>query len=228
MNIVIGCPVANRGWVLQRWIDAVRTASLPGSQITFVTTESTDDTEEIIVSNRCNMVRVNTISTRPTPAVDNHIWTPERYRDMAVLRNRLLQYCIDVGATHFFSLDSDIIVQSDTLARLLVTMRLTDADVVAPAVNLHIDQKTPAWNFMQRSSSGVWHRPDPASSLPERPVSVDAVMAAMLIRSSAFHVQWSYSPQGEDLGYAENATKAGLRMVFDPTIQLTHLMRVSA
>ncbi len=237
-SVLIGCPVAERAWILERWLDAVEgMITLAGveAEIICVYTPSEDDTLPILRRRGVEVIRGPQL-TRNRDRIDNHTWGDQNGEIgyMAHLRSLLQYEAARRSFDYFFSLDSDIIPTPHTLQVLIDHAERYQADVVAPLVDLNkenLDGRNPSWNFRRRANY-EWDDEHPQYDLYEVPTNgdpfeADAVMAAMLLGPKAFNNQWEYHPQGEDLGFAKNATAAGLKQLVVPRMILPHVMRRS-
>ena len=229
MKIVAGCPVAERAWVLQDWINSLRQQEIDAElEIVCVYTHSIDSTLDILQRNDVVVVE-SPMPTRPWARMMEHAWSyyDHEYEYMASLRNELRTTAIDRGADMFFSIDSDIFLPKPTsLHTLIVDMLTNEAAAIAPLVNMdqHL-QNPPAWNYMDlRFNSVGADRPgEPNVSRP--PFQVGVIMAAMLLGPRAMLVPWSNHPQGEDIGWSIRAHRADLKLVIDTAVRCEHRMR---
>src|SRR5256885_98561 len=92
--IYVGAPVAERGWILQRWIDNVREQETThGIKIVCLYTDSADDTFKILEDNDVDILYDKYLKSRDKERIDKHYWgEPGEYRYMANLRNNLIQF----------------------------------------------------------------------------------------------------------------------------------------
>lgn len=222
MRVIFGCPIANRAWAVAGWAEGIRAAAdtagvLP--EMVCVHTPSDDDTLDALHQEKITVL-AGPATTRRQDHIDGHIWDGGAYSYMALLRNQLLKFVQRQDPDWFFSLDSDILLEAGDLWGIGTSMP-ADADAVAPLVDLsswhgfhyNFMYKTDDPNSFERRELGV-------SSTANDYIKVDAIMAAMLIKRSAFTVQWQYHPLGEDLGWSLNA--GGKNLYVDTRTELTH------
>ena len=233
--IVFGCPVANRAWILNDWLDAIELQVAGDEEHRWrpvcVYTPSEDDTEAILRERHVVLLDGGGWS-RPVNETVDHRWPIEHFEHMARWRNQLLDYCIEVEAEWFFSVDSDIILPPGATKTLLGELQLAlkqGFGAIAPLVNMatHLDAGSVAWNWMDwvdgRGVSAQAYRS--GRVMPEHPFRVDVIMAAMLIHRTVFKVKWHEHEQGEDIGWSYNAAQQGVRLAVDPTVVCNHIMR---
>lgn len=226
MRVVVGCPVAERGWVLQDWIDSVRMQQLDGEvDIVCLYTRSHDDTLEILQRNDVRVLE-SPLPTRPFDRMRGHNWSysDHEYEYMASIRNELRETIANEAPDWFFSLDSDIILPGPgALSELISAAVERQANGIAPLVNMmQFPQAPPAWNWMtlRESMTGADRKPAPQ----EEVFQVSVIMAAMLLDRQAMMIPWANHPQGEDIGWSIKASLAGLRLFSDTRIVCEHRM----
>lgn len=233
MKIVAGCPVAERAWILQEWIDSLRGQRLDrGDELEIVClyTRSHDQTLSVLQRNEVITV-VSPLPSRPYDRMLAHYWSYQdhEYEYMASLRNDLRSIAIALQADLFLSIDSDILFKTkEDLQSLIDTMRAYAAHAVAPLVNMEkYATNSPSWNWMDLRFDGVGGvRPDVSVS-PSKvsPFRVDVIMAAMLLDRRAQMIPWKNHPQGEDIGWSIKARRADLKLVIDSSVECEHRMR---
>lgn len=235
MRIVVGCPVAERGWALPQWLEAIHRQRFEDVELRIVClyTESHDDTLAVLQNGGAEVV-YGPLPPRPRAKQRAHIWSYDDgdFAYMTTLRNALLEYVRDRhDPDYFFSLDSDVILPTKgTVHRLAWALEHEGADAIAPLVNVGDPPYPPAWNFMhintrQRTAS----RPDiERYALPDEPFPTDVIMAACLQNRRAQKVRWADHKQGEDIGWGLRAREKRVRVLVHPRIECAHLMRPTA
>lgn len=219
MKIVIGCPIKDRAWCLPEWFDSIDKQNVP-VQIVCVYSESDDDTLKILDDNGVTVIE-DERPGRSLTEIDGHLWgNTDTYQYMADLRNGLMDVVKAMGASHFFSLDSDIILPKDGLKRLMEYAE-THPGVISPGVNMA--RNATAWNVM----SWVDPRTPRLAHRGGTPVGgkADVIMAAMLLDRHAMTAQWESHSQGEDIGYCLDAEAVGVDRWWVPEINCMHLMQ---
>lgn len=220
MRVIFGCPIANRAWAVAGWAEGIRAAAdtagvLP--EMVCVHTPSDDDTLDALHQEKITVL-AGPARTRRRDHIDGHFWDGTAYKYMALLRNQLLAFVQRQDPDWFFSLDSDILLEAGDLWNMALYMP-GDTDAIAPLVDLS-SWHGGHYNFMHKTEDSFERRQIDLASTPNSFVSVDAIMAAMLIKRTAFTVQWQYHPLGEDLGWSLNA--GGKNLYVDTRTELTH------
>lgn len=221
MKLIIGCPVAERGWILPHWFDAIYAQEIE-AEIVCVYSESVDNTEAILKEEGVTVIPDLRLP-RPVNEMDNHQWgAQEKYAYMASMRNRLVEYALSQDADYFFSLDSDILLNMPNTLKMLIDFAAGHTGVVAPAVNMGMHDT--CWNTMS------WVDPyHPNAAI--RPVKspkggqVDVVMAAMLLDRKGLEVHWMSHHQGEDIGFSLNAHRQQVPLWWLPNVPCQHVMQ---
>lgn len=230
-DIVFGCPIANRSWVIDRWWSAINGKQVVDQQwsTVFMYSPSEDDTLAKLCALEGDVTILEAVEEiRTREEMDLHRWPETHFEHMSRWRNALLDHCEKVGAEWFFSVDSDIILPPMTAQRLQAVLgRFSGMNygAIAPAVNMAVHIDAHAYNFMQWNPQSTDDAYRPTLPMPNEPFTVGVIMGAMLIHRSAFHVRWEAHPQGEDLGWSRDAQRKDVRLLLDPTIQCNHLMK---
>lgn len=221
MKVVIGGPVRNRGWILQRHLDALKAMVIPeGVEVAFfyLLNDSTDNTGEILLENDIESVAYNT----------NHNSGSVRgqysYANLAELRNAFMDMALAYhpDATHILSIDSDILVPSDALQKLLED----DKDIVSM---LLCNQPMPiyvrrAHNVMNEDHNGVMQH---IYDFPMDEVfPCDLTGACYLIKREVIDAGCKYANdrQGEDIPFCRDAKARGFGIFCDSRVRPIHVM----
>lgn len=232
MKIVIGCPVAERGWVLPAWFEAIEAQEFPYMprpeiEVMVLYTASRDDTLSILQEHGATIIE-SMLPTRDRGRIVGHNWsqTLHEYEYMASLRNTLRKEVLQQEADYFFSLDSDILLPHRfALDQLLMDLEIHRYDAVAPLVNMLSEPGLePAWNFMNWSDHGYAG----TRAAVQEAAAFDAgiIMAAMLLNKKAQCIPWMDHRQGEDLGWSLNARRSNIKIGVIPHIVCPHRMKV--
>jgi len=218
MNIVVGCPVSNRAWILPQWFEYVERAfDKIGLEPTFmfVAGTSVDGTEELLqklVGDRGEIV----YDEEDANSGKARIWNPKRYATMVGLRNRLLEGVRTLGPDFFLSLDSDILIQEDVLANLLETVGRFDA-VGGKCYMQPPPGRSPS--YCNLSSFNSLLRPDHNGV-----IKVHVIMAMKLMGREAYNVDYVGHKHGEDIGWSLACRQKGLTLGWDGRIPSKHVM----
>jgi cellulose synthase/poly-beta-1,6-N-acetylglucosamine synthase-like glycosyltransferase len=220
-RLVIGCPVAHREWIIERWLEhvvnAVRKVDVEFALL-FVG-DSTDPTFDV-VDTFCKEYRVpaylHTIDEPRT--VDERQWNAQRYHRMVELRNTLLGRVREMAPDYFLSLDSDILLHPDSISTLFESVDMYDA-VGGKVYMTTLGTHCPSYGRFKRDGSGLLRRN--ASAV----FRVDVIMAIKLMSQAAYNVDYKFDSRGEDIGWSINCREAGLKLGWDGRVVNKHVMR---
>jgi hypothetical protein len=222
MRLVIGCPVAERGWILPHWFDAIYAQDID-VEIICVFSPSVDNTEAILKEENVTII-YDERPPRPINEIDHHGWGgPDKYEYMASMRNALIDAALDREVDYFFSLDSDILLNMPGTLKTLLDFAATHSGVVAPAVNMGMHDT--AWNTMNWIDP--YHPNTAIRSVKHNPKGgqVDVVMAAMLLDKKGLEARWCSHYQGEDIGFSLDAYQKQIPLWWLPNVLCQHVMQ---
>lgn len=212
-DLVIGCPVADRAWILPRWMDHVLAAlelavDISDVRFAFVVPALDHSTQQCIKDLEAeHRLKVCTLVSSEDPRADERQWGMDRYEHMAALRNILLAKVRSLHPTFYLSLDSDILLHKDTIA--MAVNRLVAGEVNAVGMKLFMTptgREAPSYGRLV--NGGGWMTRGDFSSWG----LVDVVMAAVLMDQHAYElVDYEADTQGEDVGWSKNLKAAGLK-----------------
>lgn len=220
MQLLIGCPVRRREWVLPSWFACVR-AALGEAGITnygfiFVVDPHDKETLHVITSNVTDEHPVFVTVVDEPAREDIRVWNFARYQHMAFIRNRLLELVREQQPDFFWSVDSDMLVSRRCLAGAL---ELTDRfDAVGSKAYL-TPHGTSAPNYAHLGREMQLIRPDQDIFF-----RTDVIMAIKLMNPSAYAVDYAAHSHGEDIGWALAARDAGVRLGWDGRFRSMHMM----
>lgn len=172
-KILIAAPVNNRAWCLRDFLQSIRELTTPDDceiSYYFLENDSTDDSLDVLSEStakweHCAIESVhNDLPEYDRTGPGGHAM----YTRMAQLRNRIRLYAVNSGYDYLFSVDSDIMLQPDTLKRLLAHSLHFVAATISNSGS-HIFSCVNALGFIEASGSGpysdppIWHRivPEP-------------------------------------------------------------------
>jgi len=221
-KLVVGCPVANRSWVLRRWIDHVLVACGRAElepEFLFVVPLADDELLRIIVDG-LGASSVDLIVTDEDPLAARRDWNDMgRLHHMVDLRSRLLRRVREIQPDLFWSLDSDMLAAPDALE---VAIRCLDRESWA-AVGMR--------TFMQPVGTGVASK---ANLVNGRLVSredvtygahrVDVIMGSKLMTPPAYEIDYEFHPKGEDVGWSVSVAAHGLQLGWCAEACVKHVM----
>lgn len=217
MRLIIGCPIRDRAWIIERWFEHVKNALLQTgiADVQYVFVADTDKDPTVAEILRIQPDSIILHSSENVVAYKRE-WDKGRYQRMAALRNQLLGYVREAKPDLYWSLDSDILVADDALA--LAIDGLHKFDAVGSKCFLSSHQRAHP-NYANLSSTGNLLRSDVEGLCP-----VQVLMAAKLMTQPAYNVDYVMHKQGEDIGWSKNAHKAGVTLGFDGRTCSKHVM----
>ena len=230
MNLLVGCPINRRSWVLPHWFEALRVAS-----------------EHADVSPGCLFVVGNddrltlaAIAESPFPTTvvkidepkknDTRIWGvggDAPYRRMSELRNDLLWKARALNPDVFLSLDSDLLLHPDALVMGLESMERFDA-VGLGCYMTPLNVKGRVHGSTDFPSTGRMignrfyrERMDDPGVYP-----ADVIMAAKLMSPAAYHVDYPDKglQYGEDIAWSSACRGSGLKLGWDNRTISRHVL----
>lgn len=233
MKLLIGCPIYKRDWILNRWIRAVISQSIPVSDIGFIFECSPDD------PNTTAMLEAWKSYDKNIPLFDIHYrsdinhfehqqngrqWTISRYENMVELRNSLLKKVREIQPDYYFSLDSDILIENPNTLELLIAHIKDGADAVSPLMFM-----TPIGNKYPSVMTWREDEPDKAKRLERYPIGTyfqaDVIMAAKMMSKEVYNnIDYSIHPQGEDVGWSLNCYRKNYKLFSASYIYAPHIM----
>lgn len=216
MKVTVGCPIYERGWVLNAWFDALDDwREHVDLRFLFVYTDSEDDTLDIITE------RAGSHLVFPYNEGDHSTkrnWGDQsRLETMADMRNFLISQVILNSPDFFLSLDSDILVAPWESSKVLFE---TTYDAVAPLVYLGAGD----------ISNGFYFRGDHHRRLPQKRMygveqRIDVIAAAKLMKPLAYRNSiYGYNRYGEDFYWARELSRANISLAFNSSVSFKHIM----
>lgn len=215
MNLIVGCPVSCREWILPTWFAHVeRAAELAGLQPTYTfVCHPADRSWACLVEHAPTAAMVTPSFNRGT---DERRWNSARYEQMVELRNQLLGAVREQSPDLFLSLDSDILLHPDQLKLMIECLDRFDA-VGGRCYMTASGTRFPSWGRLSRY--GNLQRTDVAGTFP-----VDVIMAIKLMTPAAYAVDYAFDIQGEDIGWCRAATQTGVRLGWDGRVIAKHVL----
>lgn len=215
MNIVIGCPVRERSWILPRWKEHVEASIPSGVDVLFAFVVGEDDMETIELLSTWQDTSIILVQELATG--DIRSWKEERYHHMVDIRNELLSYVRRKRPDFFLSLDSDILIHPDLISNLLETVEATGADAVG-GMTFFDQEDARCTNIAQWSDK--WSGLTRLHDIQVCPV--DIIMGIKLMTPEAYSINYKYSHMGEDLGWADSVRD--LNIYADARVKNKHIM----
>jgi hypothetical protein len=220
IDLLVGCPVASRGWILPAWFEHVRKAcAQAGVQPSFLFVASREDAETVAVIEEQTALggeHCLILDSAEAPRSDVRVWGQERYAHMVRLRNQLLEGVRIVAPRMFLSVDSDILLHPDVIANMIQTAGRFDA----VGGRLYM---TPTG--VQIPSYGMWKRDGAIRRADAEGVfKVDVIMALKLMTPRAYHVDYRDHRHGEDIGWSRACQEAGVKLGWDGRVISKHVL----
>jgi len=221
VELVVGCPVRQRSWIMHSWFDHVEAAAVEvGVKPKYVFVGNRDDpTAELIVDRWAYTDRFCDFVTVDEPSgPDERRWNQDRFRHMVELRNRLLAEVQWLQPTYFLSLDSDILLHPKVLVYLFESIEqfgavggaayMSETGVHFPNCGRLVGME--GFNRQAMEHVGV--------------IPVDVIMALKLMTPAAYGIDYELHPQGEDIGWSAACARAGVKLGWDNRAISRHVM----
>jgi len=218
IDLIVGCPTRNRTWILPKWKEYVEAAIPENFHLSYVFVVGDDDQKTIDLLSTWKSTKIIKVAENEIP--EERSWGDKnRFHHMAYLRNVMLEYVRTQNPDLFLSLDSDILINSETICNLYETVVQCNADAVGGLTYFdQMDKKITnvgSWNnkadktgFRRVVSDGVF--------------KVDIIMGIKMMTESAYNVDYQYHNNGEDLGWA--VAVKDLNIFFDGRAASKHVM----
>lgn len=225
-ELVVGCPIRGRTWIIKDWLEAVKAAASPAlfshRNLHFAFACDPADPVVKLITAWCakNRFGVSYVLIPEYGAEVTRGWNlPERLEHMVKLRNGLLREVRVLEPSYFLSLDSDILIHPEALGGMLNALYDNqDWGAVGGRCYMHpagID--FPSWGRLL--PGGGLQRVDAEGTFP-----ADVIMAIKLMRPTAYSVDYSYDAQGEDIGWSRDCAAAGVRLGWHGAVISKHCM----
>lgn len=225
MSLVVGCPIKDRAWIIPFWFGYMHAACAAAGlspHVVFVGDPETDPyTFNAIVDEMSHhSIDVSYVTVPGDGECYTRDWTPERYDHMVLLRNALLQHVRELDPALFWSLDSDILPAESALSSAIEMLGSFDAVGMRCFMTGGADLSCPSFGMV--NDGGLTRGDQPDGHFP-----VDVIMASKLMTRKAYNVDYSFHPQGEDVGWSANARAAGCKLGWDGRSASKHVMSPS-
>lgn len=235
MKLIIGCPIYDRAWILPFWLNKIEKQTISLADIGFVFEAVSDDTEtlDLLFSFHenhseipCFDINFNSEQRHIShPQSGERRWFKERYLDMAIMRNNILEKVRGYSPEFYFSLDSDILLaESNTIEKLISRTQNLGVDAVSPLCFM-----TPTG--IQFPNTMYWVDRPGGNALRQDSynfgefLNVDIIMAAVLMTKPVYeNVNYRWHAQGEDLGWSSECFRFGANLWLDSSVYTPHIM----
>lgn len=146
-----------------------------------------------------------------------HAWgNVSNLEKMVSLRNFLLEKVRELEPDLFLSLDSDILCHPQQIKNLIETIS-HQFEAVGGKVYLAPGRDTPSWAYYNRTRGLMRHNADHV-------FRVDVIMAVKLMLPAAYHVDYEFDKDGEDIGWSLACADRGIQLGHDGRVTSKHVM----
>ena len=215
-RILVGCPVFERDWILDRWFDHLEGWPVE-LDFVFAFTPGGDRTLDIIQS-RAPMAHI-ILAEEGDHSTERNWGQRSRVETLADMRNAIFGYVRAERPAFYFSLDSDVLVAPwEDSQRLFESLRLFDA--ISPLAYLGSGDIANAFHW----------RGDHVTRLDRKkrygvPQTVDVLAAAILMTPAAYdYGSYGYDMLGEDIYWAKTLRNGPVKLGFDSSVVFRHVM----
>lgn len=220
-DLAVGCPIRGREWIIEPWLNAVKTAIEGLGRVRFVFAADPNDLVLKQIIDWCNSEGFDVALTlEPEGLQPERAWNElPRLDHMVALRNRLLTEVRTFQPSAFLSLDSDILIHPDALRNMYDALdQHPDWGAVGGRCYMHPSGTTAvSWALM--AHGGGLYRVDAEGTFP-----VEVIMAMKLMRPPAYNVDYRLHSMGEDIGWSLACREAGVRLGWDGRVISKHCM----
>lgn len=216
MRVLIAAPLKQEVRIFREYQKSLDSLIIPGD-VTVDRFFVVNDCPEIISEIRGDYIVIDT-GDRYDKVANDHIWTGDNLSKMPVLRNATIRRAVDGGYDYWFSVDTDLVLQPQTLTTLLEA----DKDIVSEI-------------FWTNGWCNAWLYDQSAGMLPEWKTpglyQVGMTGACTLVKRRVFEAGVDYSRipciqkalWGEDRHFCVRAACHGFEMWVDTHCPATHL-----
>lgn len=237
MKLIVGAPVAERAWALPKWFDCLRAQTLRPDGFVFAYSRSDDDTAKLLGRHSFGSLHVDYVEEAYISRRVRHEDRGARaYGELAQHRNRLMKLALEFDADMYLSLDTDVfLTDPTTISRLVGAITAAAGDL--SSVRIYLSRQGPA---LPTYNAGWWRTTDQDSPtrawdrVTEDDVKasygafgVDIPMAVVMMpRDVLERCQggYCYHESGEDLGFAQELDRQGLKTIWLTDINPPHVM----
>ena len=159
--------------------------------------------------------------------IDFHHWTPEAVRVVATAKDRLLHEAVEDGADYVFFVDSDTVIQPETIQHLVSLQKPVCAELLWTRWRMELEPRPNAWDGdgyrLSTTTITKLHR--------EGTYRVGMVGGCLLVSRAAVERGLSYellrtlSLHGEDRHFSIRAEVLGIDIWIDTCYPAFHIYR---
>jgi hypothetical protein len=240
--VLIAAPISNREKFLPYYLSNLYSLNYPKKQLSFyfIINNSQDNSLQILQQfksnheheyNNITIDQYNGNRHTPNDERTNEIRLKYSYSHLSILRNMLLQYTVKNNYNYLLSVDSDIMVEPETLNKLLSA----NVDACAGLIyNGYIQYPDEYWkypNILKLGQSGGfehisnWYVKNALTLTESKLIPVDGTGAIILLSNKLCkEVKYSYHNQGEDLGFSLDCRRKKYQLYCEVSAFAYHLM----
>lgn len=218
MDLLVGCPVLFRDWIMPTWFGCVEKACALAHlshEYVFVGDPVADPRTWEAIADTAPAPVHQVVVPEHERTYDERDWNPRRYHRMVVLRNAMLAEVRRLAPANFLSLDSDILIHPDALIEMIYARERFDA--VGSKCFMGSGNYLPSYAFLPYG--GGLRREDSTGTF-----AVEVVMAMVLMGPAAYEVDYHFHFQGEDIGWSLAAKAAGASLGWTGAVTSKHVM----
>ena len=223
IKVLITAPLKQERKIFKEYQDGLDRLIIPDG-VTVDRFFVVNDCERVKPDIRGDYITINTGDIY-TKMDDDHVWTAENLDKMPILRNATIKRALDGGYDYWFSVDTDLVLQPETLQTLLEAEKDIVSEIFwtrAPTGQWWCN----AWMFDQYNADGRFDEWRKAGLY-----KVGMTGACTLVNTNVFKKGVDYSPipnirkafWGEDRHFCVRAACAGAEMWIDTHFPATHL-----
>lgn len=222
--LLVGCPVLGREWIVDDWIaHTERACEVAGVVPSYLFLGDANDVAVERLAKKLLSLDREVFLVHRVEEDHNYkrIWNASRYHVMVEIRNRLLAKVREISPAFFLSLDSDILLHEEAIAR----MSHMDYDAVGsrtymttppPQNSRQSGTSSPSFYVIRDGRPKRWDHRDV--------MEVDVIMAIKLMGPRAYNIDYEFHSYGEDVGWSIACKRSGLRLGWNGVVASKHVM----
>lgn len=152
------------------------------------------------------------------------------YNILSEIRNNSLRKCVELNCDYLLNVDTDILVPKMLLKELLNIGYSVSASLIYNGYLIDPENPWKYPNVLNKIDGKYkhivnWHIKNPQKADKGKIIECDATGACCLIsKEVCSKTKYSFHPQGEDMGWADNCAKHEFKMAFKPSLYSQHIM----
>lgn len=237
-SVTITCPVSNREEYLPSYLNCILNQNYPKelTNLLFLVNNSTDNSQRILnkfqeehIGKTYKKIIVKVYNNGKIPSTTdrrNRLLTTKAYEHLAYCRNMILGL---IDTDWMFSVDSDIMIPSITLTKLIHSKKKAISGLVC---NGHEFVKTLSGVSPYKFTNAMFLNTDNKYTHILRSklkgiIEVDVTGAAMLLHKSIYkNCRYRLADQGEDIPFCQDIHRLKEKIYCDTGCKLAHCMNL--